>query len=60
MFLMSPMRATYASHLVLFNLIKYCMYMILAKEEEVLQGMNCRLIESGRRCGMEMNVKKKN
>jgi hypothetical protein len=29
---------------------------LLAKEETVLQGMVDRLIEIGRRCGMEMNV----
>jgi hypothetical protein len=31
---------------------------LLAKEEMVLQGMTDRLIEIGRRCGMEMNVEK--
>jgi hypothetical protein len=31
---------------------------LLAKEETVLQGMIDRLIEIGRRYGMEMNVEK--
>jgi hypothetical protein len=31
---------------------------LLAKEETVLQGMTNRLIETGRRYGMEMNVEK--
>jgi hypothetical protein len=31
---------------------------LLVKEETVLQGMISRLIEIGRRCGMEMNVEK--
>jgi hypothetical protein len=33
-------------------------YVLLAKEEKVLQGMFDRLIEIGRRYGMEMNVEK--
>jgi len=32
---------------------------LLAKEEAMLQGMIDRLIDAGRCCGMEMNVKKK-
>jgi hypothetical protein len=31
---------------------------LLAKEEAVLQGMIDRLIDTGRCCGMEVNVKK--
>jgi hypothetical protein len=31
---------------------------LLAREEKVLQGMIDRLIEIGRRCGMEVNVEK--
>jgi hypothetical protein len=31
---------------------------LLAKEEKVLQDMIDKLIEIGRRCGMEMNVEK--
>jgi hypothetical protein len=31
---------------------------LLANEEAVLQGMIDRLIETGRCCGMEINVKK--
>jgi hypothetical protein len=30
----------------------------MAKEETVLQGMSDKLIETGRYCGMEMNVEK--
>jgi hypothetical protein len=32
--------------------------LLLAKEKTILQGMIDRLIEIGRRCGMEINVKK--
>jgi hypothetical protein len=31
---------------------------LLAREETVLQDMIARLIESGRRCGIKMNVEK--
>jgi hypothetical protein len=33
-------------------------FVLLAKEEMVLQGMIDRLIKTGRYCGMEMNVEK--
>jgi hypothetical protein len=39
--------------------VKYAEYLVLlAREEMVLQGMVDRLIEIGRRYGMEMNVEK--
>jgi hypothetical protein len=39
--------------------VKYADYLVLlAREENVLQGMVDRLIEIGRRYGMEMNVEK--
>jgi hypothetical protein len=39
--------------------VKYADDLLLpAKKETVLQGMIDRLIEIGRRCGMEMNVGK--
>ena len=41
------------------NLIHPTDLVLLAKEEAVLQGMTERQTEIGRRCGMEMNVKKK-
>jgi len=33
-------------------------FVLLAKEETVLQNMNDRLTEAGRHYGMDMNVKK--
>jgi hypothetical protein len=39
--------------------VKYAAgFVLLAKKETVLQGMLDRLIETGRSCGMEMNVEK--
>ena len=39
--------------------VKYAAgFVLLAKKETVLQGMFDRLIETGRSCGMEMNVEK--
>jgi hypothetical protein len=41
--------------------VKYADDLVLmAKEETVLQGMIDKLNETGRSCGMEMNVKKQN
>ena len=34
-------------------------FVIMAKEETMLQGMIDKIIEIGRCCGMEMNVEKK-